>query len=234
MPARVRKGASPQLSRLDEFVRDAAGQALSNTLAASVDPWRNPAPVALAPSLLYQAHLVPAPSRVPGWDTQVCQAMPIPIFASSSLATSTAITTFGPPLLGGMLLGAATALLLLSLGRVAGVSGILGNLFSLPRTNTAAEANWRVAFLLGLVVAGLIASRVSETVLQGNAPRTLLTLAVAGVMVGFGTRLGSGCTSGHGVCGVSRFSPRSVVATCTFVAAGALTVLVVRSLGVSL
>lgn len=132
------------------------------------------------------------------------------------------------------MLGAATALLLFGIGRVAGVSGILGSLLSLPRTNVAAEASWRVAFLLGLMAAGLAARGFSETALQGNAPRTLLTLIAAGALVGFGTRLGSGCTSGHGVCGVSRLSPRSVVATCTFVAAGALSVLVVRTLGVSL
>jgi uncharacterized protein len=160
--------------------------------------------------------------------------MPIPILASSSLATSTAIAAYGPPLLGGMLLGAATALLLVSIGRVAGVSGIIGNLFSLPRANRFQEASWRVAFLLGLVAAGAIARGLSETALEGNAPRSLLTLIVAGGLVGFGTRLGSGCTSGHGVCGVSRFSVRSVVATCTFVGAGALTVLVVHTLGVSL
>jgi uncharacterized membrane protein YedE/YeeE len=133
-----------------------------------------------------------------------------------------------------MLLGAATALLLVTIGRVAGVSGILGTLFSLPKVNTRLEASWRVAFLLGLVTAGLVARSVSETALQGGAPRTWLTLVTAGLLVGFGTRLGGGCTSGHGVCGVSRFSPRSVVATCTFVGMGALTVLIVRSLGVSL
>lgn len=160
--------------------------------------------------------------------------MPIPILASNSLANSTAIATFGPPLLGGMLLGAATALLLVTIGRVAGVSGILGTLFSLPKVNLRLEASWRAAFLLGLVAAGLFARGLSETALRGGAPRTWLTLVVAGLLVGFGTRLGSGCTSGHGVCGVSRFSARSIVATCTFVGMGALTVLVGRTLGVSL
>ena len=168
------------------------------------------------------------------WDCLVCQAMPTPIIASSSVASTTAIATFGPPLVGGMLLGAATALLLVTIGRVAGVSGILGNLFSLPRVNRSSEASWRVAFLVGLVAAGLCARFVSETALHGGAPRTWVTLVVAGLLVGFGTRLGSGCTSGHGVCGISRFSTRSIVATCTFIGAGALTVLIVRTLGVSL
>lgn len=149
-------------------------------------------------------------------------------------APSVAVSAFGPPLLGGMMIGVAAALLLFTIGRVAGISGILGSLFSLPQVNRRLEAGWRLAFLLGLAAAGVIARSFSETATQNGVSRSWLTLVVAGLLVGFGTRLGSGCTSGHGVCGISRFSARSVVATCTFVTIGALTVLLVRVLGVSL
>lgn len=154
--------------------------------------------------------------------------------ATPLLAANLTLTTFGPPLLGGMLLGVATALLLVTIGRIAGVSGILGNLVGSPNAATKLEARWRWAFLFGLVTAGLVARSLSETALQNGAQRPWTTLVIAGLLVGFGTRLGSGCTSGHGVCGVSRLSIRSIVATCTFVAVGALTVLCVRTWGGSL
>lgn len=151
----------------------------------------------------------------------------------SSLPTHAApwLDSFGPPLLGGVLIGAGAALLLFALGRVAGISGILGSLLPVPQNNTALEVGWRVAFLLGLVAVGLTVTLVDATPIMNDAPRSTSILVVAGLLVGFGTRLGSGCTSGHGVCGMSRLSPRSIAATLTFITTGALTVAVVRALG---
>ncbi len=123
-------------------------------------------------------------------------------------------------LAGGALIGAAAAMLVLLNGRIAGVSGIVGGLLA-PR---AADIAWRVAFVLGLLAAPLF--------VRGN-PRIeagLGTLLLAGLLVGLGTSYGSGCTSGHGVCGVSRLSPRSLAATLAFMAAGMLTVFAVRHL----
>ena len=126
-------------------------------------------------------------------------------------------------LAGGMLIGAAAALLVLLSGRIAGVSGILGGLITLNRGDIA----WRLAFIGGLLVAPLamIFYPVSPRIDAG-----LGTLALAGLLVGLGTRYGSGCTSGHGVCGLSRLSPRSLVATGAFMAAGIATVFVTRHL----
>jgi uncharacterized membrane protein YedE/YeeE len=130
-----------------------------------------------------------------------------------------------PALIGGMLIGLASILLLLLSGRVAGISGILGGL--LPPT--AGDTTWRLAFLLGLVLAGLgyaWLGGVSGITIDADLPK----LAVAGLLVGVGTRLGSGCTSGHGICGVGRLSPRGLVATAIFVAVGIATVFVTRHL----
>jgi hypothetical protein len=123
---------------------------------------------------------------------------------------------------GGVLIGLASVVLLALNGRIAGVSGILGGLLSAP-----ADRPWRLAFLAGLPLgAGIVAGLTSglPQVIQGSS----WLLVTAGLLVGFGTRLGSGCTSGHGICGLARRSPRSLVATLTFIAAGMLTVLVVR------
>ena len=120
-------------------------------------------------------------------------------------------------LLGGALIGLAAMVYLLATGRVAGVSGILAGALG----ETAARGE-RVAFLAGLVGAGLLATAVSSPAIAN--PTSTPVLLVAGVLVGFGTRVGGGCTSGHGVCGISRFSSASLVATATFIAAGAATV----------
>jgi uncharacterized membrane protein YedE/YeeE len=130
------------------------------------------------------------------------------------------------PLLGGALIGVAASLVLLGNGRIAGISGILGSLFSAGR-----EKAWQVAFLLGLFSAGALFAWLSPGAFAAP-PRSLAVLAVAGLFVGFGTRVGNGCTSGHGVCGISRLSSRSVVATATFMGAAIVTVLVLRLLGV--
>ncbi|NIA54266.1 YeeE/YedE family protein [Massilia sp. TW-1] len=126
-------------------------------------------------------------------------------------------------LTGGILIGLATALLLLANGRVAGVSGILGGLLRPARGDVA----WRVAFVLGLFVAPIVwlAMRAMPPAQIDHSPALL---ALGGLLVGVGTRFGSGCTSGHGVCGVARLSPRSLLATACFMAAGFVTVFVVR------
>lgn len=132
-------------------------------------------------------------------------------------------------LVGGALIGLAASILLLFHGRVAGVAGILGE--TLRGDGTRGEGVFRAAFLAGLVVAG-IALRVVYPAAFGAAGSSSATgiafVAIAGVLVGYGTRLGSGCTSGHGVCGLSRLSKRSIAATLTFMAAGGVTVFVVR------
>jgi len=126
-------------------------------------------------------------------------------------------------LAGGILLGLASAMFVLLNGRVLGISGILGGLVR-PR---AGDAGWRVAFLAGLLVAPTLWLLVA----QPMVPRIEASGAVlvgAGLLVGWGTRYGSGCTSGHGVCGISRLSRRSLVATLTFMASGIITVFLVR------
>ena len=128
---------------------------------------------------------------------------------------------------GGLLLGVASALFILINGRILGISGILGGLLA-PRSGDVA---WRLAFLLGMAVAPFVAASLFPTAIA--VPRIdagYLTIAGAGLLVGFGTRFGSGCTSGHGVCGLSRLSPRSLVSTLTFMGAGFLMVYAVRHL----
>ncbi|NNU42729.1 YeeE/YedE family protein [Ramlibacter montanisoli] len=126
-------------------------------------------------------------------------------------------------LAGGIVLGVAAALFILLNGRVLGISGILGGLVR-PRRG---DAGWRMAFLAGLLLApvlwSLFATPVAPRIEAGPA-----LLVVAGLLVGWGTRYGSGCTSGHGVCGLARLSPRSMVATLAFMAAGFAVVFVLR------
>jgi uncharacterized protein len=128
--------------------------------------------------------------------------------------------------IGGALIGLSAALLWLSLGRIAGISGIVGNLASAR----SAELDWRIAFL-----AGLIAAPVLYRVLGGSVSSIDIDVAwpiviVGGVLVGVGTRLGSGCTSGHGVCGMARFSRRSILATTIFMGTAMVTTFVSRHL----
>jgi uncharacterized membrane protein YedE/YeeE len=129
-------------------------------------------------------------------------------------------------LCGGGLIGLAAALFLLLNGRVAGISGILGSFFTPPGGETVTNITFIIGLLLGPVLF-LIAS--------GHLPRVAIaagpsTLVAAGLLVGFGTRLGSGCTSGHGVCGLARFSPRSMTAVGIFMAAAIVTVFIMRHL----
>ncbi len=132
------------------------------------------------------------------------------------------------PLIGGVLIGLSASLLLLFNGRVAGISGIAGSLFSL----SGHEAPWRLSFLAGMVGGGfLVGALLPDAWGQASTSSSGLGLiAVAGLLVGFGTRLGSGCTSGHGICGISRGSSRSIAATLTFMAAGVAAVFALRTL----
>ena len=128
-------------------------------------------------------------------------------------------------LLGGVLIGVAAAMFALLNGRIAGISGVLGSLL----TPVRGDVGWRAAFIAGLVGAPLLYALFTELpAVQIDA--SYGALVAAGLLVGIGTRYGSGCTSGHGVCGLSRFSLRSLVATATFMGAGFLTVFVLRHL----
>jgi uncharacterized protein len=127
-------------------------------------------------------------------------------------------------LLGGVLIGASAALLLLTDGRIAGVSGVLAGAL-LPQRG---EFAWRVAFVAALIVGGAVFSRVWPAHFSmAGVPRWPLWI-VSGLLVGVGTRMGGGCTSGHGVCGIGRGSPRSMAATLVFVVTAIVTVMVVR------
>jgi uncharacterized protein len=135
-----------------------------------------------------------------------------------------------PALAGGVLIGLAASALVLFTARIAGISGVLGGLLGaawLPRRQ--GDIAWRVAFLLGLVLApaawGLVAALPAMRIEAGPG-----LVVLAGLLVGVGTRYAAGCTSGHGVCGLSRLSPRSLVATLAFMAAGFATVYVMRHL----
>jgi uncharacterized protein len=126
-------------------------------------------------------------------------------------------------LAGGAVIGLAAAVLVLFNGRIAGISGVLGGLLKPLR----GDIGWRLAFVGGLVAAPVVCA-LFAAVPAPHFPASWGAVVLAGILVGVGTRYGSGCTSGHGVCGLSRLSPRSLVATLTFMAAGFATVLVVR------
>jgi uncharacterized membrane protein YedE/YeeE len=128
-------------------------------------------------------------------------------------------------LAGGALIGISAALFILLNGRIAGITGIIGGLFKPAKGDVV----WRIAFTLGLIIAPIV------WLLFGKLPEITINadyglLVAAGLIVGFGARLGSGCTSGHGVCGISRLSPRSIIATLAFTGSGFLTVFVARHL----
>ncbi|WXA86080.1 YeeE/YedE family protein [Pendulispora rubella] len=135
------------------------------------------------------------------------------------------MTNFTPwtALVGGALIGLSASILLLLNGRIAGISGIVGGLLRPVHD----ETSWRVWFLVGLLTGGLALSLLHPAAL-GATPVPMAWAVAGGLLVGFGTRLGNGCTSGHGVCGLSRLSVRSLVATLTFMATGALATYLVR------
>ncbi len=126
--------------------------------------------------------------------------------------------------IGGALIGLAAVLLMLFNGRIAGVSGITDGLFN-PRTN---DRFWRVAFVAGLIAAPLAVALVGHAIPMPQMPANYAVIAVAGLLVGFGTRLGNGCTSGHGICGIARLSPRSITATMVFMIAAIIVVALMR------
>lgn len=132
--------------------------------------------------------------------------------------------TPGPALAGGILLGIAAALYVLMNGRILGISGILGGLIGPKQSDWL----WRASFVLGLLSAPLWGKFVFQMNTTAVIDADFLTLIAAGLLVGFGARYGSGCTSGHGICGLSRLSPRSLLATLTFMGCGFLVVYLVR------
>lgn len=135
------------------------------------------------------------------------------------------ITAFTPltGLLGGVLIGLSAVVLLAANGRIAGISGIVGGLL----TPSSGETAWRAAFVVGMLAGGVLYAVFAGSLgiaLQAGLP----VMGIAGLLVGFGTRLGGGCTSGHGVCGIGRLSQRSIIATVTFMLVGVGTVFVTR------
>ena len=129
-------------------------------------------------------------------------------------------------LLGGILIGVSASAMLLLQGKIAGISGIFAGVLRPARGDTL----WKGSFLIGLLFGGVLLRLFLPTAFDFGLVRPFGVLALAGLLVGFGTRLGSGCTSGHGVCGVSRLSARSMVATATFIASGALVVFIINHL----
>lgn len=125
---------------------------------------------------------------------------------------------------GGALIGLAAVLLMLFNGRIAGISGIADGLVN-PRTD---DRLWRLSFIAGLIAAPLIAALFGHAVPMPQMPLNYATIIVAGLLVGFGTRLGNGCTSGHGICGIARLSPRSITATGVFMIAAIIVVALTR------
>ncbi len=136
-----------------------------------------------------------------------------------------------PALAGGALIGLSASVLLMVTGRIAGISGIVGGLMSSERKT--GEASWRLAFIIGLLAGGVLLYMFRPQSFEGASAQSMspLLVALAGLLVGIGTTLGNGCTSGHGVCGVSRLSKRSIVATCVFMATGMIVTFIVRRLG---
>jgi uncharacterized membrane protein YedE/YeeE len=132
--------------------------------------------------------------------------------------------TPGPAIFGGILLGIAAALYVILHGRILGISGIVSGLLP-PKEG---DLNWRISLLLGMLSAPILASLLFGVNTISIIDADWLAIVIAGVLVGFGSQYGSGCTSGHGVCGLSRLSPRSLVATISFMSAGFLMVFVLR------
>lgn len=136
------------------------------------------------------------------------------------------MTNFDPgsALLGGAMIGLAAALLMLTLGRIAGISGIAAGCLD----GGAGDRVWRIAFIAGLIAPPLIVNVIGLPMSAPQVPGRWILIAVAGLLVGFGTTLGSGCTSGHGVCGMARLSPRSITATIIFMVTAMVTVAIMR------
>ena len=128
------------------------------------------------------------------------------------------------PLTGGILIGFSASMMLLLSGRIAGVSGIFGGMLF----QQGKERAWRLSFITGLIFGGILLYAINAEFFENSSGRGLLAVNIAGFLVGIGTRVGGGCTSGHGVCGIGRLSVRSIVATVTFVFAGMVAVVLVK------
>ena len=126
--------------------------------------------------------------------------------------------------IGGALIGLSAVLLMLSTGQIAGISGIFSGLLNVR----GEDRGWRIAFLAGLILAPVIAGLIGYGMSPPKLPSNWVVIVVAGLLVGFGTRLGGGCTSGHGICGIARLSPRSIAATVVFVVTAVITVVITR------
>ena len=139
-----------------------------------------------------------------------------------------ALENFTPisALLGGALIGLSVSLLLLLNGRMAGISGIMNGLFSAPKK----EEIWRGLFLFGLIIGAVIFQLLTNNSLSLRQDYPVLLIVVGGFLVGVGTRMGSGCTSGHGICGIANFSMRSITATITFMLSGMVTVFILKQI----
>ena len=127
-------------------------------------------------------------------------------------------------LIGGALIGASASMMLAFNGRIAGISGVLGGLVRPQR----GDVEWRITFMAGLLAGGVLLALAYPRALLATSASPIALTVIAGLLVGFGTQLGGGCTSGHGVCGISRFSMRSILATVTFMATGALAAFIVQ------
>jgi uncharacterized membrane protein YedE/YeeE len=127
-------------------------------------------------------------------------------------------------LLGGGLIGLASVLLMLLIGRIAGISGILGGTLAM----SAGDKVWRLAFIAGIIIAPIVIGLFGYPLPEPQMPASWLLVAAAGVLVGFGARYGGGCTSGHGVCGIARLSARSIVATAIFMVSAIIVVAITR------
>lgn len=140
------------------------------------------------------------------------------------------MTEFTPvaSLIGGALIGLSAVLLMLFQGSIAGVSGILGRL--LPPWTETKGLEWRVAFIIGIIISPVLVRLITGQNIEQVVSDSKIVMISAGLLVGYGTGLGSGCTSGHGVCGISRLSMRSILATVTFMISGFLTVYIIRHL----
>ena len=128
------------------------------------------------------------------------------------------------PLTGGILIGISASMMLLFSGRIAGVSGIFGGMLF----QQGKERAWRLSFITGLIGGGILLYAINAEFFENSSGRGLLAVNIAGFLVGIGTRIGGGCTSGHGVCGIGRLSVRSIVATVAFVFAGMVAVVLVK------
>lgn len=142
----------------------------------------------------------------------------------------TAATAFTPyaALIGGALIGLSAVMAMALFGRIAGISGIVAQAMRVPAAGATGDWVWRIAFILGLFAAPLAWHAATGAAFVQTVPDSLPLMAGAGLLVGFGAALGSGCTSGHGVCGMARLSPRSLVSVAVFMAVAILTVFVLR------